>query len=135
MPIKASSVTPVKKELKRSDPSGDTWVLVRPATTREDLLRGELLKTQEVSWDDEGRIATRVVVNQYQLQLEEMWLTFAGGHVVLENEDGELKELFKKGEETTRSEFFADVARVPPPARNEWVSLVREVNPAWLYPF
>ena len=68
MPIKASSITPVKKELLRSDPSGDTWVLIKPVTNREDLLRGELLRTQEVSWDDEGRLATRVVVNQYILQ-------------------------------------------------------------------
>lgn len=135
MPIKASPVTPVKKELKRSDPSGDTWVLVKPASTREDLLRGELLKTQEVSWDDEGRIATRVVVNQYQLQLEEVWLTFGGGHVVLEKEEGEDETLFPNGEKTTRPDFFADIMKIPPSARNEWVGLVREVNPAWLYPF
>ena len=135
MPLKASPVTPVKKELSAADPSGDTWVLVKPVSTREDLARGELLKTQEVSWDDEGRIATRVVVNQIELQLRELWLTFGGGHIVLEHEGGKKEELFKKGEETTWSEFFEDVMKIPKTARNEWVRLVREVNPAWLYPF
>lgn len=134
MPLKASLVTPVKRELSVADPSGDTWVLIKPASTREDLARGELLKTQEVSWDDEGRIATRVVVNQYELQLREMWLTFGGGHIVLESEDGKKEELFKKGEEITWQDFFSDAMKIPTQARNEWARLVREVNRAWLFP-
>jgi hypothetical protein len=108
--------------------------LVKPISQREDLLRGELLKVTEVAWPD-GIPAKRVIVNQYQLMLEEMWLTFAGGNVEMEAEDGTRTKFFVEGDKINRPRFMEDAYKLPPEVRDEWVLEVRRVNSAWQYPF
>lgn len=139
MPIKAASVTPEKVELSGCDPSGDTWVMIKPITTREDLLRGELLKITEINWTG-GIPVQHILVNQYALMLEELYLTFGGGNIVMEYpaEDGEPERrviLFEEGTDIPRRRFMEDVQKLPPEARDEWVQKMRGINQAWLFPF
>ena len=75
MPIKARSVVPVKKVLDKSDPTGDTWVMIQPITYRHDMERGEYLKDHRMEIDGFD-MSERVSVNRYRLYATELWLSY-----------------------------------------------------------
>jgi len=131
MAIKISAMTPVKKELDRADPSGETYVMIKPITYRDDMMRGELLKEREVS--SEGRASKGL--NMYLLRAEEMWLTYADGHITLEDEDGKQSQPFSPREEMTRAGFMEALSALPSNIALEWHQKMVEVNPDWAFPF
>lgn len=128
MSIKTSAIAPVKKELIRVDPSGETYVMIKPITYRDDMMRGELLKEREVSsaYGSKG-------LNIYILRAEELWLTYASAHIVLEDEDGKQTEPFS--EEMTRTAFMEALSALQPAIVLEWHQMLVEVNPDWAFPF
>ena len=128
--IKASPVGPVKKLLIDSDPSGDSWVMINPVTYREDMARGEVLKTRVI----EG--SNMQSVNLYKLYAEEIWLSYNDAHIIIDD-DGEELILFKPREDMTRETFMAALTheKMPPPVILEWHTRVVEVNPDWMFPF
>lgn len=128
MAIKISAMTPVKKHLEGVDPSGDSWVLIKPITYRDDMLRGELLKEREMTTTGLGK-----GLNMYQLRAEELWLTYAGANIVLEDEDGKEAQPFT--DEMTKAEFMAVVGPLVPAIVLEWHQKLVEVNPDWAFPF
>jgi len=138
MPIQAAPLVAQKMALddRTVDPSGDTWVYVRPATGREHLARAELLR--EISYELNGAIVVRV--NPVLLQYEEIWLTSGnadgkvGNIVVLR--DKEEKIFFTKSlNDYTRTEFMEELSELPPTVVANWVAVVRRVNAAWRSPF
>jgi len=133
MAIKASPVTPQRYTFE-CDPDGQSWVDIKPVTGRMEEIRANLLTTQEIRFDDQGYPVRRVVVNPIQLSLEEMRLTLAGAHIVVENEQGEEESLFAD-ESVTREQFYNDIDKLPIAARREWVAAVRRFNTVWMYPF
>jgi len=131
MVIKISPITPVKKELDQADPSGETYVMIKPITYRDDMARGELLKERETS--NTGRASKGI--NMYFLRAEELWLTYADAHIVLEDEDGKQSEPFGPREEMTRDDFMKALIALQPAIVFEWHQKIVEVNPDWAFPF
>jgi len=129
MPIKISAMAPVKKVLSRADPSLETYVMVKPITYRDDMARGELLKEREVS--DGGSKG----INMYLLHAEELWLTYADAHIVLEDEAGKQTQPFSSREEMTKASFMQALTELLPPVVLEWHQKMVEVNPDWAFPF
>jgi len=131
MPIKVSSPTPTKKFLP-SDPDGGSWVMIKPTTYRDELVRGEVLKEREVS--SNGMVSKGI--NIYRLHAEELWLTYADAHIVTSEEDGEpVCVPFKPREEMERGDFMDVLTGLPSAIVLEWHRLMTEVNPDWAYPF
>lgn len=144
MAITAAPVVPQMQKLLDLDPTGETWIWVKPTTARMDLLRAQLLQTQE--WTSDGRFI-RVVVNPVELQHWQIYLS-AGG------EKGEigcliLEEPAKEGEKPVRTnlmakkrdkyanfkEFQDDLMKCPAALVAHWTAAIYEVNRSWLYPF
>lgn len=134
MSIKVSPVTPVKKFLLRSDPSEDTWVMIKPITYRDDMLRGEVLREQEWASTMSGE-AKSSGLNMYRLRAEELWITYHSAHIVIEDEDGNTREPFKPRDEMTRQAFMDALADLPTNVVLEWHEKMVEVNPDWRFPF
>ena len=135
MAIKASPLTATRYNFSDDvDPDQESWVEIKPVTGRMEEIRADLLRTQEVRFDDQGYPIRRVIVNPYQLELEEMRLTFGGANIVVEGEDGKPEKLFPD-ETMSRQQFYEDMSKLPLAARKEWVAAVRRNNPVWLYPF
>lgn len=128
MAIKVSEMTPVKKHLTGVDPSGDSWVLIKPITYRDDMQRGELLKEREMGAGGAGK-----GINMYLLRAEEIWITYANAHIVLEDEDGKEAQPFT--EEMTKKEFMTVLEGLLPAVVFEWHGKLVEVNPDWAFPF
>jgi hypothetical protein len=134
MAIKISAMIPVKKVLSASDPSEDSWVMIKPITYRADLQRGELLKEREVANDAYGGSMTKGI-NMYRLRAEELWLTYADAHIVFEDEDGGETEPFSSRDDMTKADFMQALADLAPAVVLEWHRRMVEVNPDWAFPF
>lgn len=123
-------------ELSDLDPSGDTWVWVRPASGREKLQRGELLKDRTLT--ERGLHSS---VNPVALQNLEIYLVSGNedgeiGHIVVEYDDGETRTYFaKKRSDYTRAEFIKELNELPDIVIAAWHAQVIRVNAAWFYPF
>jgi hypothetical protein len=144
MAITAASVVPQMQKLTDLDDTGETWVWVKPTTARMDLLRANLLQSQE--WTPDGRFI-RVVVNPVELKHWQIYLSSGGedggiGNLILE-------EPAKEGEKPVRTklmnkkrdkyanfrEFQDDLLKCPPELITHWTSAIYEVNGSWIYPF
>jgi len=138
MPIQAAPLVAQKMALddRTVDPSGDTWVYVRPATGREHLSRAEMLK--EISYEPNGAVVVRA--NPILLQFEEIWLTAGNedgkvGNIVVHRGDDKRIFFEKSIKDYTRSEFMEELADLPPIVLANWVVVVRRLNAAWRNPF
>lgn len=127
MTIKAADTVPVKKELRECDPSGDTWVMIRPITFRDDLLRGDFLGG-----------------NKALLKAQELWITYPTKeeldgrppcHIVIEDKAGNESEPFGDKEEMGRQKFIEALEKLDPEIVFEWYKKMLELNPGWTYPF
>ena len=144
MAITAVPVVPQKQILTDLDETGETWVWVKPTTSRMDLLRAQLLQTQE--WTSDGRFI-RVVVNPVELQHWQIYLSSGGenggiGSLILEDpaKEGEkpLRTTLmpkKRTDYANFKEFQDDLLKCPPALISHWTSAIYEVNRSWLYPF
>jgi hypothetical protein len=136
MPIQAAPLVPQRMELTSLDESGDTFVWVRPATGREKLQRGELLKDRVFT-----QSGLHSSVNPVALQNLEIWLTAGNGDgdigtIVVEYDGGETRTFFdKKKVEYTRADFIKELNELPDIVIATWHAKVIEVNPGWMYPF
>jgi len=146
MAFKASPVVPVRKPLD-VDPE-DSWVYVRPATQRMNLMRAELLRGQE--FDSRG-IYLRATVNPVVLQNKELWLSspasdpewkegIAHISVASYDDEGEVTETKVFFEDTpeggwTEAKFYQELEKLPVGAVSSWVSAVHQVNNGWVLPF
>lgn len=139
MPIEAVSTTPVKKILDVSDESGQSWVMILPASQRHEEMRGEHLKSRAFAYDDVKGLVSKVNVNLYSLHVEEIWILYGGAHIeILETlEDGKksTSQPFKAPEKMTSFEFHTAVGKLPRSAIDEWHAKLVEVNPDWQFPF
>lgn len=133
MAIKAGPLVPQRVELLESDPSGDTWVYITPATNRSNLERGEMLRDIEVTTQ-----GVRVNVNPYLLQNWQIWASAGAediGRVIVIRGDDE-EDIFEgKGrDDLTRAQFMELLQKIPPTVIAEWNTKVLEVNADWRYP-
>ena len=128
---------PVKVVLTQADPSGETWLLFRRPTWRDDELRGELLKDTRLVMTD-GGLTKQVQVNPYLLRSEEIWILYIDGNLVIENSKGERTSLLKPKNEMTK-EVFMQVLGDPRLGMDvAWEihnRMIEEAAPDWRYPF
>ena len=75
MAIKAAEVTPVKKTLIESDESGESWVMVQPASYRHEMLRGEYLKLHSYTITP-ADVTEQQIVNRYHFDAMEIWTSY-----------------------------------------------------------
>ena len=138
MSIKAASVTPVKKILIESDPSGETFVMVQPASYKHELLRGEYLKARKFNVGVDN-YSEEPAVNRYQFDAMEIWVSYPDIDVPcsidIELEDETISHPFKKRSEMTQTQFLAALGMLTYEVVKEWHKMVCEVNPGWGRPF
>lgn len=107
---------PVKVVLKESDPSGETYVIIRPATMEEEARRFQLLM------DSAGPLLnTRVLAVELYLTLEECNIQFEDGTPVLDPEQ----------DFDTFSTNLTAIWRAQPTAVRELQEAVYAANPHW----
>ena len=140
MPLEVSAMVPEMRRLLNNDPSGDTWVKIKPPGFEEEKQRGQLLKKRSYSYDDDGYLNTDVDCNVRQLWATELWLTFeeANIHVKFVDDEGEtVKEVKMVGtkDDYTYSEFMEKLNALPTNIIYEWRSAVVDVIPDWRNPF
>ena len=137
MAIKASETTPVKVVLTQADPSGETYLMFRRPTWRDDELRGELLKDTHMVMTDNG-IAKRVQVNPYLLRSEEIWILYMDGNLVVEDTQGNRDSLLKPRKDMSKEQFM-NVLRDPRLDTDVlWEihnKMIAEVASDWRFPF
>ena len=141
MAIKVSKVLPERRYLQVSDPSGETYVLIRQPTSAGVKERGQMLANRTPMVID-GYYHTQVNVNVEQLRLLEIWLTYEETNLKVEvlDEEGEVAETieFQPRGQITRAEFMRRLERLMDVAYGivvEWSQKVREVVPQWDSPF
>jgi len=137
MPIKAVSLVAQRRELLDVDPSGDTWVYVRPVTGKEHLRRGELIRTR---YFDAG-LATDtnpVLLNQMEIYLSSGDEDGTIGNIVViygEDDDAKKRVFFeKKKTDYTQRTFLEELADLPITVFRSWHRQVIDVNQEWFYP-
>ena len=138
MAIKAVPVEVVAIQLLQSDPDGETTFWMRPATGRDDLLRGELLKNRAFASDMTYGAVTKIEVNIQELRMEELWILYDHAECVLitgPDPEKDKEEPFKERKLMTKVEFFAAYYRLPADARAElWSETIAQCSPGWRFP-
>ena len=135
MAITVSAQVPTTKYLTATDPSGETYVVIRPPDFAVESERDQILKKR--SMDAEGRV--NVEVNLSALWAVEIWLTYVETnlHVQFTDEQGEVvKEIkFEPRDKMTRDEFIRRLGELPPGIVYEWHMRLIEVVRDWAVPF
>lgn len=138
--ITISTFTPERRELRSADPSGETWVKIKPPGMEEEIQRGRLTSKRTYRYDDEGFMEVAIDTNTRLLWAEEMWLTYKDTnlHVVLEgagDDDEDVEITFKPRSKTDYQEFMKALLQLPRQIFYEWHHLVTDVVPEWRRPF
>jgi len=132
--IKISEFLPQERKMNRVDPSGETWVKIKPPDMEAESLRQNLLTRKRFHFDDQGQIeSVEVAVNNGELYAAEIWLTYEdtngeydiGGEVVK----------FEPRSKETRAAFLTKLVKLPPAIVWEWHSKVVDVVRDWQNPF
>lgn len=137
MPIAVSEVTTHRHTFEQ-DPDGASWVEIKPVTARMEQQRAQLLSTQELGFDEAGYMTRRVIANAWDVENEELRLTFEAGHIELALEGKEEPLVLFDKPSLTRAQFLEDMgklAELAPGVRNSWIGVVRSRHPGWYSPF
>ena len=136
MAIKAVSIEVIPIPLIESDPSGETIFFMRPATGRDDIRRGDLLRNRAYAQDDVYGVVTKVEANLPELRVEELWLLYDHAECVIETGEDEKSEPFKEKKLMKRSDFMTALWMLPVEARSElWAATIALCAKGWLSPF
>lgn len=134
-----SANVPERRELTEWDPTGETWVLVRPPGWAEDKQRGRMLTDREYTFDKNGFPVTKVDVNTRDLWEVEIWITYQNTNLEAELVDADGKVVdkisFKERDKIEYDEFMENLSKLPPETVAEWRAAVVDVVPDWRYPF
>jgi len=122
-----------------ADPSGETWVVVKPPGWAEEKRRGGMLANRTDYFDESGMPATRVDVNIRELADVEIWLTYVETNLEVEllDEDGKVEETitFKPKAEEDPAGFVRKLSKLPSYIVYSWRAAVVDVVPDWRHPF
>lgn len=134
-------------KLEKADPSGDTYVVIKPATVAEQAARDELqaksVRTFRAGQPDAIEVKSDATFSQRQSL--EVFLSMIDCNIQMQDTDpdgkpvGEPKQLFKIGRRTngepyldmTRIQFVEAWGRLPMPVADEIHSKVLAKNPQW----
>jgi len=132
MPIKLS-VKPIEETFKlmEADPTGETFVTIRQATTGDSIKLSNLFSDQTQIWDDPTGGTVKI---QKKWNLEELKRYRASLTVIdcnIENEDGTLWFPFVEGKTILQGQFFKAWDSLPPEIADEIYECVQRINPEW----
>lgn len=138
--ITISTFTPQRRELRSADPTGETWVKIKPPGMEEEIQRSRMTSKRTYKYDDEGFMEVSIDSNTRLLWAEEIWLTYVDTNldVVMEGagDDGEDLEItFDPRKKTDYSTFMQHLLRLPRQIFYEWHHMVTDVVPEWRRPF
>lgn len=132
--IKVSTLVPQTRELREADPTGKTWVKIKPPGFEQEMERARLTTSRSYRLGE-----VQVNHNSRLLMADEIWLTYAGTNleveIVLDEEGNSEIVKFKPPGETNRGEFMDSLLKLPPKVVNEWHAMVMDVVPEWNVPF
>jgi hypothetical protein len=120
-------------KLLKSDPSGDTWVRIKQATTGEDGILSALWAKTALEWDDDrqgGKVKQYSEISRAQVRTESVWLTLLECNITGKDN----KPLFPAIDYMARRDkgkFLAAWNPLPPEWSEEIYQAVLEVNPQW----
>ena len=119
-------------KLLRADPGGETYVVVKQATTGEDATLSALWAKTALEWDDaqQGKVKQYSEVSRAQVMAESVRLTLLESNIV----DHKEKPLFPPIDPAARRDperFHAAWAKLPVAWAEEIYEAVLEVNPQW----
>jgi len=139
--IKVSGFSPVSRDLRGADPTGETWVMIAPPGYAEEMERGRMLSKRSYTYDESGLPVTLVDVNTRMLFAEEIWLTYHSTNLEVDipskDNDGEdivVNITFLPRPKTTRAVFMGKLLQLPPSIVYEWRSAVVDVVRSWAAP-
>lgn len=138
MAITISTPVPETHFLSISDPTGETYVIIKPPDYAAESERGKMLEKRTLV-PVSGFLRTQVEVNLNELWALEIWLTYVETNLVVEftDKDGEVEKTikFESREDIRRPEFMRRLGQLPPGLVYEWHTQVVEVVPDWAVPF
>jgi hypothetical protein len=147
MPLVLIKGIPESFKLEKADPSGDTFVMIKPATVAEQAARDDLnaRATRTIRSSSPDAIEVKSEWTFSQRQALEVFLTMVDCNVMVQESDaegkpsGDAKALFKTGR-NTRGEAYLDMNRIqfteawgklPTEVADEIHSKVLKKNPQW----
>lgn len=140
--ITVSSFSPISCDLRGTDPTGETWVMITPPGYAEEMERGRMLSKRSYSYDETGLPVTLVDVNTRMLFAEEIWLSYHSTNLEVDipSKDADGKDItvnitFLPRDKTTRAVFMGKLLQLPPSFVYEWRSAVVDVIRSWATPF
>lgn len=130
LPDPASLESQIK--LMKSDPTGETWVRVKQATTGDNYVRSGLWANAALEWDDahQGKVKQYTQVSAAEIVAVEVRLALLESNI--EDENG--KPLFpalRPGERRDIRSFEAAWSKLPLGWADEIYEAVLAVNPQW----
>lgn len=119
-------------KLLKADPTGETWVRIKQATTGEDAILSGLWAKTALEWDDasQGKVKQYNEVSRAQIRAEAVWLTLLECNITGKDK----KPLFPAIDHMARRDkgkFFTAWNPLPPEWSEEIYEAVLEVNPQW----
>jgi hypothetical protein len=116
--------------LQEWDESGETVVHIKEARQREIMLRGKYADFLVVEFSRNGTRREIYDVTEGEMELREVFLTFAGCNLCKPGAEDESPILLFP-DDISEQEFRERWAELPPTICGEWHDLVRSVNPEW----
>jgi hypothetical protein len=136
--IQASTPVAQTRYLSISDPSGETYVVIRPPDYQAETERGQMLSKRTLV-PDGTMLRTQVDTNLNELWALELWLTYVETNLVVEfkDEKGEVVKTikFEPRDQMSRGEFLNRLGQLPPGIVYEWHSCVVDIVRDWAVPF
>jgi len=119
-------------KLLKADPTGETWVRIKQATTGEDAMLSLLWAKTAYEFDDaaKGKVKQYSEVSRAQVQAEAVRLTLLESNILGHNE----KPLFPPVDHAARRDpqrFLRAWESLPAPWSQECYDAVLQVNPQW----
>ena len=134
MALKLPDPTELEQTIKLldADPTGETWVRIKQATTGEDALLSNLWAKTALEWDDaqQGKVKQYSEVSRAQVQAEAVRLTLLESNML----DHKEKPLFPKIDHAARrdpKQFLPRWEKLPMAWSREVYEAVLQVNPQW----
>lgn len=147
MPLVLMKGIPEAYKLEKADPSGETFVTIKPATVAEQAARDDLNSkaTRTIRSSSPDAIEVKSDTTYSQRQALEVFLTLVDSNIMLQDTDaqgaplGEPKPLFKitrssRGEpylDMNRLQFTDSWGKLPTEVAEEIHSKVLAKNPQW----
>lgn len=130
MPLTISSKPITQQFYLKSDPTGETMVVIRQATVGGEQERAELLANVAfVMTLDQGRQEVRQRINVIEQMKLDVFLTLSDCNML--NEHGEPLFKFNDGKLRTRAEFDKAWDMIPSSVAREIHGYAMKVNPEW----